>query len=168
MPSPAPPPPTPPSGRSRSAAVVAALIMRAKQLEPYEALTILRRPAPWAAPNPGFLGQLGVWADMGWRLDARHPSYRAFQLEQVTRGKGGLRRGPRAARAPSRWTAAGLGAGGGRTGGRPARAPQPIAGVWRSWLAWASPSIPPILTRSPPLTRPPAPGGYPIRRGGLD
>jgi hypothetical protein len=69
--------------------------MRAKQLEPYEALTLLRRAAPWAAPNPGFLDQLGVWADMGWRLDERHPAYKAFQLDQVLswgagRGLGGL------------------------------------------------------------------------------
>lgn len=71
------------SGASRSAAVVAALIMRAKQLEPYEALVILRRSAPGAAPNPGFREQLQVWADMGWQLDVKHPSYKAFMLEQV-------------------------------------------------------------------------------------
>jgi len=57
--------------------------MKAKQLEPYEALVILRRACPAAAPNPGFRDQLGVWADMGWRLDVRHPSYKAFMLEQV-------------------------------------------------------------------------------------
>jgi hypothetical protein len=58
--------------------------MRAKQLEPYDALVILRRACPSAAPNPGFRDQLGVWADMGWRLDERHPSYKAFMLEQVS------------------------------------------------------------------------------------
>jgi hypothetical protein len=76
-----------PLGMSRSAAVVAALIMRAKRLEPYDSLVILRRAVRSAAPNAGFMDQLGVWADMGWCLNERHPSYKAFMLEQVGGGR---------------------------------------------------------------------------------
>lgn len=95
---PDPPPPPATAGVSRSAAVVAALVMKAKQLEPYDALVILRRAAPGAAPNAGFRDQLGVWSDMGWALDERHPAYKAFMLDQVGKsggmgGNGGMRGG---------------------------------------------------------------------------
>jgi hypothetical protein len=67
-------------------AVVAALIMSAKGLSREAALDLLTSKVPGAAPNPGFLEQLGLWGDMGCQLDEGHPGYKRFLLDQVGRG----------------------------------------------------------------------------------
>jgi dual specificity phosphatase 12 len=64
-------------------AVVAALVMSAKGLPRDAALELVAAKVPGAAPNPGFVEQLGLWGDMGCQLDEGHPGYKRFLLEQV-------------------------------------------------------------------------------------
>ncbi len=71
------------AGVSRSAAVIAATIMRAKRLDADAAMQALRVRAPGAMPNAGFLAQLQLWGDMGWDLDTAHPGYKQHQLDMV-------------------------------------------------------------------------------------
>jgi dual specificity phosphatase 12 len=68
---------------SRSPAVVLAAIMKAKALSLDQALRVLQSRAPHISPNPGFMAQLELWADMGCQLDESHPGYKQFMLDQV-------------------------------------------------------------------------------------
>lgn len=49
------------AGTSRSAAVVAAAIMKAKRMTAAAALQLLQVKAPMVAPNDGFLAQLELY-----------------------------------------------------------------------------------------------------------
>ncbi|KAI3431699.1 hypothetical protein D9Q98_004744 [Chlorella vulgaris] len=79
-------------GVSRSAAVAAAcLLARAAlqpatataPLEPTAAVAELRRHWPRAAPNPGFMAQLELFAAMGCRLLESYVPYKRFLLQQA-------------------------------------------------------------------------------------
>ncbi|MEW5303454.1 MAG: hypothetical protein WDW36_006142 [Sanguina aurantia] len=71
------------SGVSRSPAVAAAYLMRSGGHTATEALQLIKDKHPAAAPNDGFLAQLGLFQDMKCSLDLEHPVYRLFCHEQV-------------------------------------------------------------------------------------
>ncbi|EFN52747.1 hypothetical protein CHLNCDRAFT_138334 [Chlorella variabilis] len=73
-------------GVSRSAALAAACLMAAAPppgLEPGAALAAVRRAAPAAAPNPGFVAQLELFYAMGCRLEESYVPYKRFLLQQA-------------------------------------------------------------------------------------
>lgn len=49
-----------------------------------EALQFIKDKHPAAAPNDGFLAQLGLFQDMKCSLDLEHPVYRLFCHEQAS------------------------------------------------------------------------------------
>lgn len=65
-------------GTSRSPAVVAAAIMKAKGLSLQDALRVLQARVPHAAPNPGFMAQLELWGEMGCQIDEDHPGFKQY------------------------------------------------------------------------------------------
>lgn len=72
------------SGVSRSPAVAAAYLMRSGGHTATEALQLIKDKHPAAAPNDGFLAQLGLFQDMKCSLDLEHPVYRLFCHEQAS------------------------------------------------------------------------------------
>eukprot|EP00878_Enallax_costatus_P046632 GHUV01056871.1.p1 GENE.GHUV01056871.1~~GHUV01056871.1.p1 ORF type:complete len:173 (+),score=31.26 GHUV01056871.1:277-795(+) len=72
------------AGTSRSPAIVLAAVMKAKGLGVPQALEILKARAPHVQPNPGFMAQLELWAEMSFQVDESHPAYKQFLLDQVT------------------------------------------------------------------------------------
>jgi len=77
-------------GVSRSAAVVAALFMAGRKVARAEdALALMRSGAlpPGAAdglcPNAGFMAQLDLFGEMGWRVDEGCAAYRAYRAERA-------------------------------------------------------------------------------------
>lgn len=79
------------SGVSRSPAVAAAYLMRSGGHTAAAAMQLIKDKHPAAAPNDGFLAQLGLFQDMKCSLDLEHPVYRLFMHEQASQDdrKGG-------------------------------------------------------------------------------
>ncbi|KAG9454873.1 hypothetical protein H6P81_007777 [Aristolochia fimbriata] len=71
------------AGVSRSAAVITAYLMRTEQLSLEDALESLRLRCESVCPNDGFLEQLKMFEDMGFRIDHASPIYKRFRLKQM-------------------------------------------------------------------------------------
>lgn len=68
------------AGVSRSAAIIAAYLMRTEQLSFEDALNSLRQSCESVCPNDGFLDQLKMFEDMGFKVDHCSPIYKRFHL----------------------------------------------------------------------------------------
>lgn len=79
------------AGVSRSAAVITAYLMRTEQLSREAALESLRKSCDSVCPNDGFLDQLKMFEDMGFKVDHTSPIYKRFRLtllgESYNRGE---------------------------------------------------------------------------------
>ncbi|KAF1796716.1 dual specificity phosphatase [Mucor lusitanicus] len=71
------------AGVSRSAAVLAACLMKSKKINRDDALEIIKRKRPSVAPNAGFMEQLSLYFDLGFDVDARHVEYRRFLVASM-------------------------------------------------------------------------------------
>jgi len=66
-------------GKSRSATVLAAYLMKSRQLEAKEAVQLIRQYRPFVEPNPGFMAQLEVYHQMNYTTDLDgHPIYQRW------------------------------------------------------------------------------------------
>lgn len=73
------------AGVSRSAAIVIAHVMRARDVDPEEALRLVRLAHPPASPNEGFLAQLSLWHTMGCKLNMADEAYRLYSVAKLAR-----------------------------------------------------------------------------------
>ena len=62
--------------------VVTAYLMVTENLTTETALQAVRQQAPWVDPNPGFIHQLALFADMGHILEPSYGPYQAMLLSQ--------------------------------------------------------------------------------------
>ncbi|CAL0332852.1 unnamed protein product [Lupinus luteus] len=69
------------AGVSRSAAVITAYLMRTEHLSLEDALESLRQSCEFVCPNDGFLEQLKLFEEMGFKVDYSTPIYRRFRLK---------------------------------------------------------------------------------------
>lgn len=69
------------AGVSRSAAIITAYLMKAEQLSQEDALESLRQSCDFVCPNDGFLDQLKMFEEMGFRVDYASPMYKRFRLK---------------------------------------------------------------------------------------
>ncbi|KAF1859104.1 hypothetical protein Lal_00000930 [Lupinus albus] len=69
------------AGVSRSAAVITAYLMRTEHLSLEDALESLRQSCEFVCPNDGFLEQLKLFEEMGFKVDYTTPIYRRFRLK---------------------------------------------------------------------------------------
>lgn len=69
------------AGVSRSAAVITAYLMRTEQRTLEDALESLRQCCEFVCPNDGFLDQLKLFEDMGFKVDTSNPLYKRFRLK---------------------------------------------------------------------------------------
>jgi dual specificity phosphatase 12 len=65
------------AGVSRSATILAACLMKSKNINRDDALAIIRKKRS-VAPNTGFMDQLELYHDLGFDVDAKHVEYRRF------------------------------------------------------------------------------------------
>ena len=56
--------------------------MVTEHMTPEAALQAVRQQAPWVDPNPGFMHQLTLFAEMSHTLDPSHGPYQAMLLSQ--------------------------------------------------------------------------------------
>ncbi|TRY78194.1 hypothetical protein TCAL_06766 [Tigriopus californicus] len=71
-------------GVSRSAAIVAAFLMRTRHWTLDKALALIRRARPAIGPNDGFLRQLALYKRMQCRLDVHDKAYKLYKLQCVS------------------------------------------------------------------------------------
>ncbi|KAL1338369.1 hypothetical protein HN51_033018 [Arachis hypogaea] len=69
------------AGVSRSAAVITAYLMRMENLSLEDALESLRKSYEFVCPNDGFLEQLRMFEEMGFKVDHSSPIYKRFRLK---------------------------------------------------------------------------------------
>ncbi|KAJ7972119.1 putative Dual specificity protein phosphatase [Quillaja saponaria] len=69
------------AGVSRSAAIITAYLMRTEHLSQEDALESLRRSCEFVCPNDGFLEQLQMFEEMGFKVDHASPIYKHFRLK---------------------------------------------------------------------------------------
>ncbi|GLJ48420.1 hypothetical protein SUGI_1022050 [Cryptomeria japonica] len=69
------------AGVSRSASVVTAYLMKTEQLSQEDALESLRQQSESACPNDGFLEQLKMFEEMGFKVDHASSIYKKFRLK---------------------------------------------------------------------------------------
>ncbi|KAJ3681034.1 hypothetical protein LUZ60_015523 [Juncus effusus] len=69
------------AGVSRSAAVITAYLMKTEQKSLEDALESLKEVCPHVCPNDGFLDQLKMFEEMGFRVDTSSPIYKRFRLK---------------------------------------------------------------------------------------
>ncbi|XP_058080094.1 uncharacterized protein LOC131228220 [Magnolia sinica] len=69
------------AGVSRSAAIITAYLMRTEHLSQEDALESLRQSCEFVCPNDGFLEQLKMFEDMGFKVDHASPIYKRFHLK---------------------------------------------------------------------------------------
>lgn len=69
------------AGVSRSAAIVTAYLMKTEQLSQEDALESLRKSCEFVCPNDGFLEQLKMFEEMGFKVDHASPIYKRFRLK---------------------------------------------------------------------------------------
>ena len=62
--------------------VVVAFLMTTENLSVDMALQRVKQVAPWICPNPGFMHQLTLFAEMDHGLKPDYPPYRALLLSQ--------------------------------------------------------------------------------------
>eukprot|EP00268_Persea_americana_P014629 TRINITY_DN16548_c0_g1_i1.p1 TRINITY_DN16548_c0_g1~~TRINITY_DN16548_c0_g1_i1.p1 ORF type:complete len:355 (-),score=52.56 TRINITY_DN16548_c0_g1_i1:330-1394(-) len=68
------------AGVSRSAAVITAYLMKTERLSQEDALESLRQSCEFVCPNDGFLEQLKMFEDMGFKVDHDSAIYKKFHL----------------------------------------------------------------------------------------
>jgi dual specificity phosphatase 12 len=71
------------AGASRSAAVTIAYIMSSRKLGTEQVLEVIQKKNPRAKPNDGFVDQLRLFEQMGYKLDPSNAEYRRFYVQQV-------------------------------------------------------------------------------------
>uniref|UniRef100_A0A6N2N511 protein-tyrosine-phosphatase n=1 Tax=Salix viminalis TaxID=40686 RepID=A0A6N2N511_SALVM len=69
------------AGVSRSAAIITAYLMKTEQLSLEGALESLRQSCESVCPNDGFLEQLKMFEEMGFKVDHANPIYKRFRLK---------------------------------------------------------------------------------------
>ncbi|KAJ7976589.1 putative Dual specificity protein phosphatase [Quillaja saponaria] len=69
------------AGVSRSAAIVIAYLMRTEHLPQEDALESLRKSCEFVCPNDGFLEQLQMFEEMGFKVDHNSSLYKRFRLK---------------------------------------------------------------------------------------
>ncbi|GJW91260.1 dual specificity protein phosphatase 12-like protein [Tanacetum coccineum] len=69
------------AGVSRSAAIITAYLMRTERLSLEDALESLRQSNESVCPNDGFLEQLSMFEDMGFKVDHSSTVYKRFRLK---------------------------------------------------------------------------------------
>ncbi|CAN6373975.1 unnamed protein product [Urochloa humidicola] len=69
------------AGVSRSASIIVAYLMRSEQKSLEEALESLKEISELACPNDGFLDQLRLFEEMGFKVDTSSPLYKKFRLK---------------------------------------------------------------------------------------
>ncbi|XP_010271800.1 PREDICTED: dual specificity protein phosphatase 12-like isoform X2 [Nelumbo nucifera] len=69
------------AGVSRSAAIITAYLMRTEQLSQEDALESLKQSCEFVCPNDGFMEQLKMFEDMGFKVDTASPIYKRFRLK---------------------------------------------------------------------------------------
>ncbi|GAB4851763.1 hypothetical protein Ancab_031163 [Ancistrocladus abbreviatus] len=69
------------AGVSRSAAIITAYLMRSEQLSQEDAIESLRKSCEFVCPNDGFLEQLKMLEEMGFKVDRGSPIYKRFRLK---------------------------------------------------------------------------------------
>nr|UBK24579.1 DSPTP1-like 1 protein [Chrysanthemum x morifolium] len=69
------------AGLPRSASIMTAYLMRSERLSVQDALASLRQSKPSVCPNDGFLEQLTMFQDMGFKVDHSSPIYKRFRWE---------------------------------------------------------------------------------------
>ncbi|KAB1222184.1 Dual specificity protein phosphatase 12 [Morella rubra] len=69
------------AGVSRSAAIIMAYLMRTEHLSQEDALESLRQSCEFVCPNDGFLDQLKMFEEMGFKVDHASPIYKRFRLK---------------------------------------------------------------------------------------
>ncbi|KAJ4977672.1 hypothetical protein NE237_008452 [Protea cynaroides] len=68
------------AGVSRSAAIITAYLMKTERLSQEDALESLRQSCEFVCPNDGFLEQLKMFEEMGFKVDLASPIYKRFRL----------------------------------------------------------------------------------------
>lgn len=93
------------AGMSRSATVVAAYLIKAMQVDPAEAVEMIRAKRPVVDPSETFWYQLGLFYNADGKVSLRDRSTRQFYMERTTtqfmNGKGGAPRTDKMARYPA-------------------------------------------------------------------
>lgn len=69
------------AGVSRSAAVITAYLMKSENLSLEDALESLKQSCEFVCPNDGFLEQLKMFEEMGFKVDQSSPIYKRFRLK---------------------------------------------------------------------------------------
>ncbi|CAN1170611.1 Dual specificity protein phosphatase 12 [Linum perenne] len=69
------------AGVSRSAAIITAYLMRSEQLSLEDALKSIRESCEFVCPNDGFLDQLKMFEDMGFKVDHGSSVYKRFHVK---------------------------------------------------------------------------------------
>ncbi|XP_066339217.1 uncharacterized protein [Miscanthus floridulus] len=69
------------AGVSRSASIIVAYLMRSEQKSLEDALEALKEISESACPNDGFLDQLKLFEEMGFKVDTSSPLYKRFRLK---------------------------------------------------------------------------------------
>ncbi|KAL3632575.1 hypothetical protein CASFOL_025559 [Castilleja foliolosa] len=69
------------AGVSRSAAIITAYLMKSERLSLDDAIESLRQSCDSVGPNDGFLEQLKMFEDMGFKVDHASPIYKRFRLK---------------------------------------------------------------------------------------
>ncbi|KAK3218092.1 hypothetical protein Dsin_012062 [Dipteronia sinensis] len=69
------------AGVSRSAAIITAYLMKTEQLSSEDALESLRQSCESVCPNDGFLEQLKMFEEMGFKVDHTSTIYKRFRLK---------------------------------------------------------------------------------------
>ncbi|GER51982.1 dual specificity protein phosphatase [Striga asiatica] len=69
------------AGVSRSAAIITACLMNSEQLTVDDAIESLRQSCESVCPNDGFLEQLKMFEEMGFKVDRDSPIYKRFRLK---------------------------------------------------------------------------------------
>lgn len=69
------------AGVSRSAAVITAYLMKSENLSLEDALASLKQSCEFVCPNDGFLEQLKMFEEMGFKVDQSSLVYKRFRLK---------------------------------------------------------------------------------------
>ncbi|KAL8493750.1 hypothetical protein ACS0TY_024793 [Phlomoides rotata] len=69
------------AGVSRSAAIMTAYLMKSERLSQEDAIESLRQSCESVGPNDGFMEQLKMFEQMGFKVDRSSPIYKRFRLK---------------------------------------------------------------------------------------
>ncbi|XP_078444922.1 dual specificity protein phosphatase-like protein [Wolffia australiana] len=71
------------AGVSRSAAIVTAYLMKTERKSLEDALESLVQVCEFVCPNDGFMDQLKMFEEMGFKVDLSSPTYKRFRLKML-------------------------------------------------------------------------------------